>query len=796
MKQFLFFIFIFFFVSGNAQTKYFIKDNTNFESIPFAKVVPNIGQPMIADLDGAFSLKDSMIESIHITAFGCKDTVVVIDNIIDHQILLVPVNREIQEVIVLPGENPAHRIMDLVIANRKKNSPTENDPFRYESYSKFIFDLNPEAIASIPDSTTDSMLIDIRNFFSDKHLFILENASRRTFIPPARDKEEIIAYKVSGFSDPMFSTFANEMQSFSFYENQFQLLGKTYINPIAFGGTRRYLFILEDTTVIGKDTTFTISFRPRKDKNFDGLKGRLYINTNGYAVEKVITEPAEIDTSLIIQIVQEYSFVGGEKWFPSKLSTEMSLLTVNFTKKLKNGYLQCKGNTYIKNIEFNPKGVKKYTFDNTAISTAENANEIDEKTWNDSLRVYEITDKEKNTYTVIDSISKTEHLERNVTLMKGLLEGKIPIGNFNIDATKLINYNAYEGTRLGFGLENSKKMMKNITIGGYFGYGFRDQGWKYGGYSDFSLFRPKGVKLHLGYQHDVAERGGTVFQKEVFNLKSPDVYRKLYIRNMDQQRLAEVVLSGFVTSNFKLSLIGNYQRIYNMGGYQFTPIDPLIYNSDYSFDLAETSMEIKWNIREKVMQLGDTRIPKGTKYPKIALKVSKGWKNIYESNYDYWRLKLEIGQDVAIRGAGKLSWLLSGGQTIGDVPLFLQQVTVGTGKNWNLSVRNTFETMIASEFYSSQQVALFTRFTFMAIKTKKKTSNPQIGLYHGIGYGTMKNASDHSITFKTMDKGYAECGIIVDRVYSNIGLGVFYRYGYYSDANWQKNVMFKISLNL
>lgn len=795
MKQLLFYAFIFLFFQGISQTSYFIKDQTNNESIPFSKIVTNTGQPIISDLDGVFQLTDTTIQTLLITSFGYKDTLVSFDKISNHQILLMPLSREIQEVVILPGENPAHRIMDLVIANRKKNNPTENDAFRYESYSKFIFDLNPEAIASIPDTTTDSMLINIRNFFIDKHLFILENASRRTFIPPSRDKEEIIAYKVSGFSNPIFSTFANEMQSFSFYENQFQLLGKTYINPIAFGGTRRYLFILEDTTIIGKDTTFTISFRPRKGKNFDGLKGRLYINTNGYAVEKVITEPDIVDTSMVVQIVQEYSLIGGEKWFPSKLSTEMSFITAVFTNKLKNGYMQCKGNTYIKNVEFNPKGVKKYTFDNASISTAENANEIDEKTWKDSLRVYEITDKEKNTYTTIDSISKAEHLEKSVTFIQNFIEGKIPIGYFNIDAVRLINYNGYEGTRLGFGLENSKKMMKKIIIGGYFGYGLKDRTWKYGGYSEIQLYRPKSIKLHLAYQHDVAERGGTAFQKEVFNLKSPDLYRRIFIRNMDKQRLAEVVLSGFITSNFKLSLIGNYQRIYYSDGYLFTPFDPTTYFSVYSFDAAETAFEIKWNIREKVMQLGDIRVPKGTQYPKIALKVTKGWKGVAESDYNYLRLKLEISQDISIRGAGKLSWLLSGSQTIGDVPLFLQQVAVGTGKNWNLSVRNTFETISPSEFYASQQAALFTRFTFFAFKTKKKWFNPQISLYHAIGYGTMKNTSNHSVTFKTMEKGFYEGGIIIDRIYGTLGMGVFYRYGAYSDVNWQNNLMFKISLN-
>ena len=89
----------------------------------------------------------------------------------------------------------------------------------------------------------------------------------------------------------MLSTLVSSLQSFSFYDTKFDLFGKTYINPIALGGIKRYIFVLKDTTYVGNDTTFTIYYQPRKDKDFDGLTGNLYINTNGYAIEKVTAAP-------------------------------------------------------------------------------------------------------------------------------------------------------------------------------------------------------------------------------------------------------------------------------------------------------------------------------------------------------------------------------------------------------------------------------------------------------------------------------------------------------------------------
>jgi hypothetical protein len=800
MNRLIVSLFVFATLPSFCQTTFFIKDFLTKEPIPFSKIIPNKGQPSMSDIDGAFQITDSSVHSVFIRSFGYSDTTILLNSIVDFHLYLQPIVEELEEVVVLPGENPAHRIMNLVIANRKKNSPTENEAFSYDSYSKFMFDLNPDAIASIPDSTTDSLLIGIREYFESKHLFLFESASKRTFIPPSRNKEEIIAFKVSGFSDPLFSTFANELQSFSFYENQFQVLGKTYINPIAFGGTRRYLFILEDTTVIDQDTTFTISFRPRKGKNFDGLKGRLYINTHGYAVEKVISEPYIEEEAMHVKIVQEYILVNNKRWFPSKLSTEIELQNLNIgDRDIKNVSIQGKGNTYIKNILFNPPGIKKYNFDNSTITTAVDANKKEEMEW-DSIRPYVMTSKEQNTYLSVDSLSKVHHLDYKFSLLKILLEGKIPLGNFNLDALRIYDFNRFEENRLGLGLETSEKWMKKAVFGGYFAYGTKDQAWKYGGFADFHLYRKKEIKLRFTYRTDVVERGVIAFQKDNFKLNSNDILRHLYIQNMDQQQIAEAVLSGMVSSNFKISLIGNYQRIFFTEGYQYTPLSASSYTSLHHFDAAETGLEIRWNIREKVLQLGNTRVSRGTNYPKIIVHATKGWKGWADSNYDYWRLRWDIQQDFPLLGAGKFNWCITGGKTLGNVPLFLQQNAFGTRKNGGVSIQNTFETMPPSAFYSSQQIALFTRFHFLAWRTPKKWFTPQLGLYHGFGFGSMNNSTEHSFAFKTMERGYFETGVSIDKIinfgYSGVGIALFDRYGPYSSAEWRENLVFKIRISM
>lgn len=808
MKNFLFLLLIIALpIYSFSQKRYIVRDE-NEEAIPFVKVIPDVGEPKLADIDGIILLSEKT-KSVLLKSSGFRDTTIFLKQLENNNLQMTSLIAEIREIKVVAGENPAHRIIDKAIENRKKNNPTENDPFRYNSYSKFIFTADPETVGSISDTTTDSTEIKIRKFFSNQHLFILESASTRTFIPPSRDKEEITAYKVSGFSDPAFSTFANETQSFSFYENQFQLLGKSYINPIALGGTKRYLFIMEDTTIVNTDTTFTIFYRPRKGRNFEGMTGHLYINSNGFAIEKVTASPYEDTTGIKLQIVQEYKFTGDKKWFPEKLSTEITFPATISVEGLK---VVGKGSTYIKDVDFDPEGLRARDFNNITVTTREDAGEQSDKTW-DSLRVYSITDKERNTYRTIDSLSKANHLERRVMALTALADGKVPLGYLNLDLTRILDYDQYQGTRFGLGLETSKKAMKFATLGGYYAWSTRDKESKYGGYARIWFAKEYGVKLDLRYQQDVAERGGYSFQKDGFSLNSTSFYRHLFIRNMDRQRLAEAIFSFNVRSNMKFSLIGNFQRISFTEGYQFkSPIDLMITNNISGCDLAETGAEFSWNIAEKVMQLGTQRISKGTKWPRIVVKVKRGWKGFYTSQFDYTRLNAEIQQDIQIRGLGKISWMLSGGLTNGRVPLFLMQTPQATGLNWNLAetsvppggvpvaVANSFETMAPSSFYHQRQAALFLRMNFNALKTKAKWNEPQFGLHHALGYGTNNGSMNHSFTIAAMDKGYTEAGVFINGLYLNgftaVGIGGFYRYGYYADKDWKKNVVPKLCLTV
>lgn len=777
MKNFLLALIALTFCGVSWSQQYQILDSDSKEPIPFVKVYPNVGNPFLADLDGYFT-RPSAATKVTLKMMGFRDTTYVL-SAQDTILYLSEEGMALDEVTILPGVNPAERIMEMAIKNRKKNHPKADINYSCHTYSKFMFTIDQDALASISDTVTDTNLLELKHFFDKQHLFLLESASNKYYKAPFKEKEVITAYRVSGFNDPMFSTFANQLQSFNFYDNQFDILGKSYLNPLALGSIRRYLFILEDTTFNATgDTTYTIRFRPRMDKNFDGMKGVLYINTDGFAIEKVIAEPAEQEGGMAYPtIVQEYARVEG-KWFPTKLSTEANFTSLQLSSKLKNGHLVGKGNTYIDQVVFHPD-LNDTRFNAVFIETESDANDKDSVYW-DQNRNNQLNDKEKTTYQVIDSVSKAEDFNGKLQLLQSLAQGKIPWGYVQFDIARLLNYRNYEGYRIGLGIETSPKLSKRFTIGGYGAYGTRDKQFKYGGYTSYRILPKQFFDVELRYQEDIMERGWTDFLAEPTTFKQNNLYRNFYIAQMDKQRLGELAFSGFIFPRMKFRVAGTYQRIGFTKDYQYNWRDTSM-NYKTGFENAEISAELVWTIRDKVMSLGTKRVSLGSKWPVLSFKAAKSIPGLSKDAVDYLRLSAKISQSVMIRAVGRLSYQLMGQTVQGDAPLVFQNVGSGTGGMWNVSVENSFETMPGSTYFSKDLFSSFVRFELKPLKTKLKWTAPQFGVHHGFGIGTKFDQQNHvNVNGFSLDKGYAEAGLYIHSLlkssFTGIGIGAFYHY--------------------
>jgi hypothetical protein len=761
------------------------------EPLPFVKILPDNGEQVFyTDIDGLAQLPKE-IESFTFRFFDYRDTTIATFDLIKaKKVLLQPEAKTFDEVIIRPGENPAHRIIQNVMNNRKANDPLRNNSFQYESYARFLLTGETEK-EFLRDTIKDTSTLNLLNLLDEQYLFLTETVARRYFSPPNYDKEVVESFKVSGINNPLFATLANQLQSFSFYDNVFAINEKEFVNPIAPGGLRRYLFILEDTVVREKDSTFTISFRPRKGKNFDGMQGYLYVNTSDWAIERVIAQPYDA-SGLQMKIVQEYRLVNNKKWFPYQLSTEFTMDNFQLNET---HYLVGRSNVYIKNVQFD--GISKRGFNPVKVSVEEDASNKTETL--DAGRGRMLNEKEARTYEVIDSIAKENNLERFVKAFEIAGTGSIPYKIFNFPVEQIVNFNQQEGYRLGLGLETNSRLSKWFSVGGYFAYGFRDQEWKWGGHTKFTMQKERDIHLRISYQEDVFERGGVDFLRDNFSLSDRSLYRQFFINQMDWEKRAAAQLSGLITPNMKVTLLGQHRTITAFDDYQFQtgPAGfPFLTNT---FDVFETGVIWNWNIREKVMLLGNQRVSLGSKFPSIKMRAVRGWDGLLDGEFDYYRFNIAVDQKFSFRAAGNLRLHANAGLTMGDVPITLMQMPFGTYRNWNLSVLHTFETMVAGSFYADRHAALFARYTFLPIKNKTSWTEPLFGIHLGAGIGEMDNPQRHvNLDFNTHNQGYYEGGLIVDNVikfgFNGFGLGVFHAFGAYMPENFGEGFVYKLSL--
>ena len=115
------------------------------------------GQGIVSNIDGEFSISSpDRIEFLKFSYLGYQEKLIPKKDIKPGKMLQVRLDEktyDIEEVQILPGINPAHRIIDLVLENRDRNNPVKMQSFAYTSYSKMYFTLDLDSMyADAPDS--------------------------------------------------------------------------------------------------------------------------------------------------------------------------------------------------------------------------------------------------------------------------------------------------------------------------------------------------------------------------------------------------------------------------------------------------------------------------------------------------------------------------------------------------------------------------------------------------------------------------------------------------------------------
>jgi hypothetical protein len=819
MKQLLLFLFTLSSIGLWAQGfRGKVVDSETGESLPFVNITVNgTKKGTASDIDGNFffSYDIKSVEYLEFSFIGYEKLKV--EGIQDKQVYrMKEATQALQEVTVVPGLNPAHRIIKNAVSNKDQNRPKSLESFAYISYSKLVVGLNVDSVDATIDTITktqgdsivylpDSSRYEMVEYAEKQHLFLVETVTERKYLAPARDNEKVLAQRTSGFKNPLFSLIATQMQAFSFYDNYFSMLGEDFLNPLTKGSTKKYIFIIEDTTYNDlKDTVYTIRFLPKPNYAFRPMKGRISINSKNWAVQNVIASPVweSNEDRLDFTIRQYYEKFDERTWFPVQLSAE-----AHFKRDDKNGSLPTAVlHTYIKDIEINPE-LKKSKISRADISidelAVENANDILDQYRNDSL-----TSKESKTYQVIDSIGKAENLDRQLRILSTVASGKVPLYYVDLELDKIIDYNEYEGFRLGVGLHTNSRFSRWFKTGGYFAYGFKDRVWKYG--YDVSIMLNKVYNLSVlgGYSFDIEETGGVnKFMVSPPRLVIADNYRGLFVEQFDQNSEAFFGFTFDPIPSLNAKLLYRRQNMFTIGSYRFIEQTEDGFNSRNGFIFQELALGLRYAPNAKVMEVAEYgRITLNEPSPVFYADIARNVPEWGSDQTDYWRVELKMNYTRKSLSYGRSIFEVQGGKVWGEVPfskLFAGEANGITNPDiWEraqaFADRSSFETMRFNEFLNSAYVHVMFRQDFRSTLFKRGEFAPHIEVVTRAMWGMLENAENHqNINVQDLRNGYYESGLELNKLYEfnffAIGLGTYYRYGPYALDDNLENFTVKLT---
>ena len=696
---------------------------------------------------------------------------------------------QLDEVTITAGPNPALRIIDSVIQHRDDNNPDHLQSYTYGLYDKMVFTV---------DTTTHTSMDSV---IRKSDLMVMETVSEVSFKSPDKKRQRVKAAKVAGMQEPVFLYLADRFQSVSFYDETVQVLGGSYASPIIRRGEKRYEYYLSSVQPREEDTLFVISFRPTENTTIDGLAGMMTVSSDGWALKEVTVSPAEQSALFTVEIQQQYEKIQG-CWFPHQYEINLFFPKLAVTADKEALPLLAIGKSYLTDICINPP-IDNKTFSELIVDIDDDAFVRDNDYW-ESHRVDSLSARTDATYRFLDSLtSGSDIFVRMLDFSSRLAEDMmIPVGPVDIDIGSMIRISGSRGFYLGLHLVTNDRFSRHIRLKAFGAYWTHMKGFDYGGEVDWLISRRYETEMGVRYaQKSLAIGEFSGFSEGVNPLAESEYKYLLYENVLARSNYAELYFNTRFARHFKAFLtLGSYNKNY-IEQFYLHPSDTSMMTGPVRYTNAELRLRFAYKERFNSSVRGIHSL--GTNYPVLWLSYMHSFKGILGGQYDYDRVKIQLGKDFKTLFYGTATVLLQMGYASEGCPVMETFDLIGTYAPFAVYSPGSFATMREEEFFSDRFVALFLCHDFHGCLWKPNSEwfQPKLSLITNIGWGDLRSADAcPEKNFKTMEKGYFESGFVVKGLLSlpavDLGAGAFYRYGPYAYHKFWSDFAFKVSITL
>lgn len=694
----------------------------------------------------------------------------------------------------------ALEILKKVNQQFRENSPKTLDSYSYKSYEKISLDIDEDSISQYNKFFEETGMfrekrrkdslnnISARKIFSKSKLFLWERAQEFLYSKQYGEKINILDNRISGLKQPIYEMIALQQSNRDKIPDQLKQENRGL-----------YRFFLTDTLEMDGRKNFVIRFREVNFKNPDKKRkynGAIYIDTETYGIKKIENFSKNKNDGII---TSTWIFFHN-KWFLAHETVKLKMSNMRLEeeglqhpdekpdrKKRQTfgtyAFLTSRYFDYQSPADNSPADFRGYTFSVKNIR----GNTLDQ------YRTDPLTEREKNTYKTIDSLGRRYNIDSKAQILSGLLNGQIRVGVVDFAVDEIVNYNLYEGFRVGLKAKLNENFSPYFSPDYTFAYGFKDDKWKYRIGLDIRTTLKKDAYFRVDYYDDVTASGE--FYRRLWNFK---MRMANYGNNLNNDRYyhyrgASVSYLNDVTNGLTLVFAARRNLEEAMFDYSFR-------GRGSSFENFNTLFTLKYSPNSTNIMTPQGKSLIDQKYPELYFNYEQSYK-IFGGDLSYTRFDALFVHNVKTR-FGTTGFRLYGGMVFGGAPIWKNFTMNGLASprrdfNFNLTSFLGFATLEGGKYYNDRFVAYYLTHK---LPWYFKSFGQNISSFDFVLRGTigdMDKAEYHQFRFRPLNHLYQEVGLEWNNFLSTyFNLGLFYRVGYYTTHNFKQNfaVQFKLKL--
>ncbi|MBI3136924.1 MAG: carboxypeptidase-like regulatory domain-containing protein [Bacteroidetes bacterium] len=705
-----------------------VTDSITGKGIVFVKVKHQYsGIGAFTDTSGFYSIKTNQpSDTLEFICIGYKTVKRALipgqKQVIDVQ--LSPAAKNLTEVVVEAGDNPAWRILDSVRAHRSENDPENKTAYQCEVYNKLQFDVN-----NMSEKFQDRKVFENFDFIMDymdsvngeNYLPVLLTESISDYYfrsPPAQRHEVIKATRITGVDYLQLGQFTGDMyQNVNLYSNYMDLFARDFMSPVAEGAKLFYKHYLQDNDTIDGEVFYHIKFTPRRSGEAL-FEGEFWVHQPTFAITRIIAKiPADINLNYVsgFYVEQTCEQVEPGVWM---MTNEKMLANFDLFNEADDSRLM--GATVHKNttrryfVFDQPKELDFYLMDVQILDSAANRDDV---YW-EAARHTDLNEEEQGVIEMVDSLkeNRTYKFYENLTYFSytGFWRWKkIEIGNLY----SIYNRNVVEGDRLMLSLRTSNRFSKKVEISTFGIYGFGDKQYKYGASVRWKISNAPREMLRFAYKKRIEQLGLASSIGDIGNS-----FTTLFSAGpLDKLTMVDQGSISF-EKDYKIDMrtfhAVEWKHFTPLGSSDYSRIDPF---GDTLKITGLTSFEIRNQImytREEKFLAGQfDRYSLGSRKPIVSLTHTWGIKGVLGSQYNFHRLDFAWDHRPKIGFLGKLHYTVYAGKIFGTVPYPFLEVHQGN-ETYYLQI-TTMNLMNYYEFISDEWVGINFEHYLMGLITDR-----------------------------------------------------------------------------